>query len=180
MGITSIGRVQALQLARWALERHIKGNLTPQPDLSDPLFEAQLGVFVTIHQGKVLRGCVGRVEPLTVLRDEIPDLALAAATRDPRFDPVTSQEVDSVEIQISLLNPPEVVGDVSDIQVGRHGVIIERDQAKALLLPQVANEEGWNREAFLTHACLKAAQPSDAWKDPQTRIYRFTAEVFSE
>ncbi|MFQ6675515.1 MAG: AmmeMemoRadiSam system protein A [Fidelibacterota bacterium] len=173
-------RKEALRLARWALEWHLRGNRVPPPDLTDPVFEEPHGLFVTIHRDDELRGCVGRVDPLTVLREEIPDLALAAATRDPRFYPVTPQEVETVRIEISLLTPPEEVRDVSEIQVGTHGIIVERNGAKGLLLPQVAVEEGWDRNTFLAHACLKAAQPPEAWKDPETRIYRFTAEVFSE
>lgn len=180
MRISSSGRVEAVQLARWSLDWHIKGVHTPQPILSDPLFLERQPAFVTLHEGKVLRGCVGRIEPMSVLGEEIPELSLAAATRDPRFHPISSLEVDRVRIEISLISPPEQVEDVAEIHVGEHGVIIERGDGKGLILPQVAREEQWDREAFLSQACIKAGQVPHAWKEPGTRIFFFTAVVISE
>lgn len=180
MEISVAVKKEALALARWSLEWQICGNQTPKPDLTGRVFKEKRGSFVTLrHQGE-LRGCVGRVEPISTLGDEIVDLALSAAVRDPRFPPVSSGEVEELTIEISILTPPEIVKNILDIQIGEHGLIIERNHNRGLLLPQVAVEEGWGIERFLEHSCLKADLPSNAWKDPKTVIYRFSATVFSE
>lgn len=171
---------EALTVARWTLEQQLRGNHTPRPELTDPLFDQKRGAFVTLRRHDELRGCVGRVEPLMALGEEIQDLAIGAATRDPRFPPVTRDEVDELTIEISILTPPEVVEDVSEIQTGKHGLIVERGPFRGLLLPQVATEEGWDVKTFLEHACLKAGQPTDVWRKKDTVIYRFLANVFSE
>ncbi|MFQ6673924.1 MAG: AmmeMemoRadiSam system protein A [Fidelibacterota bacterium] len=180
MEISPDGKREALSLARWALEWTIKGNHVQSPNLTSKLFEEKQGLFVTLRRAGELRGCVGRVEPLAALKEEIPELALSAATRDPRFPTVSSQEVDDLNIEISILSPPNPVDDMEQIKIGTHGLIIERDQYRGLLLPQVAVEEEWDVTRFLEHACLKAALPTDAWKEPDVHIYRFSALVFAE
>jgi len=180
MEISQRGKREALALARWALEWQICGNHEPKPNLTDQVFEEKRGSFVTLRRKGELRGCVGRVEPLSTLGDEIVDLALGAAIRDPRFPVVSQDEVDELNIGISILTPPEVVKNISDIRIGEHGLIVERDLNRGLLLPQVATEEGWGVKRFLEHTCLKADLPLNVWKDPKTVIYRFSAYVFSE
>lgn len=181
MEISAQGKKEALALARWTLESKIGGSDAPKPSLSERIFDEKRGAFVTLRRKKgELRGCVGRVEPLFTVKDEIIDLAMGAATRDPRFTSVSSDELEDTIIEISILTPTEMVKDTSEIQVGKHGVIIENDLRRGLLLPQVATEEEWEVETFLEHACLKAGLPTDAWNDPNTVIYRFSATVFSE
>jgi len=180
MEISGIGKKEALALARWALEWQIGDCHLPQPELTDDVFKEKRGSFVTLRRKGELRGCVGRVEPLSTLGEEIVDLALGSATHDPRFPTVTSEEINELTIEISILSPPDVVKNISDIRIGEHGLIIERDWSKGLLLPQVAVEERWDLKTFLNHTCLKAGLPMDAWKDPETIIYCFSAIVFSE
>lgn len=180
MQLSQKGRNEALSIARWALQTQICGNSAPRPRLTDPVFSEKRGAFVTLRHKGELRGCVGRVEPLFALGEEIADLALGSAVRDPRFPVVLPAEVDELHIEISILTPAEIVKDTGEIQTGRDGLIVEKDFHRGLLLPQVATEEGWGVQTFLEHTCLKAGLPEDAWKDDKTSIYRFSAIVFSE
>ena len=180
MDISERGKKEALALARWALERQIKESETPKPELSDQMFQEKMGSFVTLKVSGELRGCIGRIEPLSSLGEEIVDLAIGSATHDPRFLAVRPEEVGSLTIEISILSPPEIVKDVSEIRVGEQGLIIEREWNRGLLLPQVAVQEKWTLKTFLDHTCLKAGLPIDAWKDSETVIYSFSAIVFSE
>jgi uncharacterized protein (TIGR00296 family) len=107
-------------------------------------------------------------------------MAIEAAVGDPRFPPVTSDELKDIKIDISALSPLEAIKDVNKIEVGKHGIIIRRGFYSGLLLPQVATEYGWDRETFLAHTCQKAGLPPNAWKDKTTEIQIFSAEVFSE
>jgi AmmeMemoRadiSam system protein A len=108
----------------------------------------------------------------------IKEMAVAAAFHDPRFKPVTEVELPDLEIEISILTPMKRIKDVEEIEVGKHGILIEKGYKSGLLLPQVATEYGWDRETFLEHCCLKAGLARDAWKDGKTRICTFSAEVF--
>jgi len=105
-------------------------------------------------------------------------MAAAAAFQDPRFPPVTKKELKDLDIEISVLTPFEQITDVNKIEVGKHGIYMERGFYSGLLLPQVATEYGWGRETFLEHTCRKAGLPPDAWKDKETRIYIFSADIF--
>ena len=140
--------------------------------------ERRAGVFVSLHKGPTLRGCIGHIEPDRQLSRAIPDAAIAAASSDPRFEPMTFDELADVHIELSILGPLERIGGVGDIEVGRHGLLVERGWSRGLLLPQVAVEWGWDAEAFLSQTCHKAGLPPDAWKT--ATVWRFEAEVFSE
>jgi AmmeMemoRadiSam system protein A len=106
------------------------------------------------------------------------EMAQAAAFEDPRFPPLTQKELADLEIEISVLTPFRQVRDVTEIEVGKHGLFLERGGRSGLLLPQVATEYRWDRQTFLEHTCLKAGLPREAWQDPETRIYVFSAEIF--
>ena len=108
------------------------------------------------------------------------EMAEAAALRDPRFPPVSPDELDDLEIEISVLTVPKEIHDINEIEVGKHGIIIERGFNSGLLLPQVATEYGWDRITFLEHTCRKAGLPPNAWKEKGTIIKIFSAEVFDE
>lgn len=138
------------------------------------------GVFVTLRRGGDLRGCIGYVMPVEPLYRAVIDNAVNAARRDPRFPPVPPSEVADLTIEISVMTVPEPVGDISEIEVGRDGLIVSRGYRRGLLLPQVATEYGWDRETFLSHTCRKANLPMDAWQSGDLRIERFSAQVFSE
>ncbi len=138
------------------------------------------GAFVTLHLHGHLRGCIGYIESPDPLADVVRKAAGKAAFHDPRFPPLTTREFHSVAIEISVLTSPEQISDVSMIEIGRDGLIVELGFARGLLLPQVAIEQGWDRVEFVENTCGKAGLPGDAWMDPAARLFRFRAEVFSE
>ena len=137
------------------------------------------GAFVTLKVDGLLRGCIGYPLPVKPLVETIVEMAVAAATQDYRFESLTLEELPRAKIEISVLSLPEPVQDVSAIEVGRHGIIVSMGFARGLLLPQVPQEYGWDRETFLRHGCLKAGLEEDDWKKG-ARIEVFTAQVFSE
>jgi AmmeMemoRadiSam system protein A len=137
------------------------------------------GAFVTLHRLGRLRGCIGHIEATEPLAETVIRCAVSAALHDPRFDPTSREEIPDLEIEISILTPPEIARP-EEIEIGRHGLLISRGWQRGLLLPQVAVEHGLSRERFLEETCRKAALAPDAWKEPETEIRVFTCEVFSE
>lgn len=139
-----------------------------------------MGVFITLRKNEELRGCIGYVEGNKPLYESIPEMSEAAATRDPRFDPLKEDEIEDINLEISLLSPLEKIESPEQVEVGKHGLVIKRGDNRGLLLPQVATENNWDRTTFLEHTCLKANLQPDSWKDKEIEIYIFSAEVFSE
>ncbi len=172
-------RAALLGLARDAIEAHLARRPMPVVDPAAGLLELRGGAFVTLRRGGELRGCIGNPESDDPLADTVMRCAVAAASEDPRFDPVTAGEFRLLEIEVSVLTPVEPVGDVHEIEVGRHGLVAEQDNRRGLLLPQVATEWGWDREMFIAQACVKAGLRPGAWRTG-ARLYRFEAEVFAE
>lgn len=150
----------------------------PPPD-PDVQVDVQTGAFVTIFRHGELRGCLGRLGSALPLAPLIVQLAQAVADCDPRFEQVTVEELDAIGVEISVLTREREVVVVEEIEVGRHGLIIEQGRSRGLLLPQVAIERRWDRETFLDHTCLKAGLLPGAWKRG-ARIFIFEAEVFGE
>jgi AmmeMemoRadiSam system protein A len=171
-------RKTLLRIAREAVEASARGEAR-QPHVDDPELQKPGAAFVTLKRSGDLRGCIGTTEPHEPTAVNVARMARAAAREDPRFPPVTADEVRDLTIDISLLSPAQKVVDVNSIEVGIHGLIMEQGNRRGLLLPQVPVEWGWNREQFLEHTCLKAGLPRDAWRSGAT-IYAFTAEVFGE
>lgn len=168
-----------LRLAREALERYFKtGERLRSPVRSGPLKEKR-GAFVTLTVDGDLRGCIGYPLPVKPLDETIVEMALAAATQDTRFEPLSANELKKLKIEISVLGLPEPVSDPKAIEVGCHGIIVSKGFYKGLLLPQVPVEHGWDRETYLCHGCLKAGLPPDEWKKG-AKLESFTAQVFSE
>ncbi len=180
-----------VNLARQTVTEYLKNcrNLQVPEGVSLKLME-KAGVFVTLNSyrsgGKRLRGCIGLPYPTTPLAKALIEAAISAATRDPRFPPVTPQELDHIIFEVSVLTPPELV-DVekprdypSKIKVGRDGLITEKGYCKGLLLPQVPVELGWNEEDFLCQTSMKAGLSPDSWLLKDTKIYRFQAIIFEE
>jgi len=166
-----------LQIARDSVQAHLTGQQLDLPsNASEDLMEKR-GVFVSIHVGGNLRGCVGTIDPSTPLYQSVAGCAAAAASRDSRFKPLQLSELLEADFEISVLSPIEEVTDIRNIEVGTHGLIISRGNARGLLLPQVAVQQQWDRERFLGETCRKAGLPPTAWKQGAT-IQRFTAEVF--
>jgi AmmeMemoRadiSam system protein A len=169
-----------LGLARAAIEAHLNGNTPAVPkDLPSFLCEPR-GVFVSLHRQGRLRGCIGYLEAVKPLGQAIQEMAAAAAFHDPRFRPLQAQELEELEVEISILTPMRLIEKVEEIRVGTHGLYIERGFSRGLLLPQVATQCGWDRNTFLDQTCCKAGLPPDAWKDKATRIYTFTAEIICD
>jgi AmmeMemoRadiSam system protein B/AmmeMemoRadiSam system protein A len=169
-----------LQIARRTLEGHVGGKGIPRTDtVSEKLMEKR-GVFVTLQKNGMLRGCIGYIKPIQPLALAVAEMTVSASSRDPRFQPVTPAEIKDLQIEISALSPMKRVFDVSEIKVGQHGLYIVRGENSGLLLPQVATTYAWNGEEFLKQTCTKAGLPFNAWKDKETQVYVFSAQVFSE
>src|SRR5262245_20010028 len=167
-----------LDLARRCLEARVRRPPRPRVVYAGAL-DVRRGAFVSIHDEDDLRGCLGRLETDRAVAEVVAHLATAVADSDPRFAPVTPEELTRLTIEISVLTPACEVADVTEIEVGRHGLIVAHGSRRGLLLPQVATEFGWDRETFVVHTCGKAGLPPDAWHRG-ARLFRFEAQVFHE
>jgi len=172
-------RRELLKLAREAIKHYLEHQEQLPYSSEDTELSRRFGAFVTLRLNCQLRGCIGFITSEKPLWQTIIDAAVSAAFNDPRFGPVTPDEVDNLEIEISVLSTPVVVSDTEEIEVGRDGLIITDGHHRGLLLPQVASEYGWDREQFLEYTCRKAALPPDAWRKGAV-IERFEAQVFGE
>ncbi|MDI6839833.1 MAG: AmmeMemoRadiSam system protein B [bacterium] len=168
-----------LKLARNSITRAVTG--APKEKINPPEFTSmreKRGCFVTIKRNNELRGCIGYILPAKPLYQTVAEMAVEAAMGDPRFTPVSPEELAELKIEISVLSPLQRVKSIDEIQVGRDGLYIKKGVYSGLLLPQVATEYKWDRDKFIEQTCWKAGLPSDAWKEAE--IYRFQAEVFCE
>ncbi len=176
--LTRDERTALLHFARETIGARLTGSPPPPPvQLTAPHDHA--GAFVTLTVDGELRGCIGYPGSPQRLDAVIGHCAVASATEDPRFPPLTAAELPGLHVEISVLTPIVPVHDVAEIEVGRDGLVIEQSFRKGLLLPQVAIEHRWDRDTFLGHTCLKAGLRPDAWKTG-AKISRFRAEVFGE
>jgi uncharacterized protein len=172
-------RRSLLELARRSI---VEGVLLQKPleDIPETgVFGQKRGAFVTLHLRGRLQGCIGIVEPNDPLGLVVSHCAAGAALHDPRFSPVRAEDVPNLEIEISLLSPPEPIL-ASNVELGKHGLVIAQGARRGLLLPQVAIEHKLTREQFLSETCRKAGLAPRAWEDPATEICGFTCEIFSE
>ena len=169
-----------LSTARSAIEAATQDKPLPTLKNIPPSLEVPSGAFVTLKEHDELRGCIGYIESETPLINTVQEVAVKSALTDPRFNPVVETEVSSLEIEISVMSPIEEIKDVKIIEVGKHGLIIQKGMRRGLLLPQVPVEYGWDRETFLNQTARKAGLPTNAWQRPDTKLFIFTAEVFSE
>jgi uncharacterized protein len=176
--LTADDRERLLRLARRCLEARVRHEAPPPTERGGGLDEA-MGVFVTIHTGGQLRGCLGRLERDRPVADNVAHLAALVSDSDPRFRPLRPSDLATTDIEISALTPEIEVRDIGEIEVGRHGLIVEQQHRRGLLLPQVATEHGWDRETFLGNTCLKAGLSAEAWRHG-ARIFTFEAAVFGE
>jgi AmmeMemoRadiSam system protein A len=136
------------------------------------------GAFVTLHEHGELRGCIGHIEADQPIADVVRRCAASACSSDPRFPAVTPAELGDIEIELSILGALEPVTDLDDVEVGRDGLVVELGYRRGLLLPQVATEQGWDRQTFIEQTCHKAGLPRDAWQHG-AKLWKFQAEVFS-
>lgn len=168
-----------LVLARQTIADQLQGRPTAVPRFDSPRLNEPRGVFVTLHRQGELRGCIGYPEAVKPLGVAVAEMAVAAAFEDPRFPPVTADELDAIDIEITVLSPLAPITP-EQVVVGKHGLVIRRGGRSGLLLPQVPVEQNWNREQYLDGLCRKAGLPAGAWRDPATRLFAFTGQVFGE
>jgi len=175
--LTEAERRTLLETARASIAARFEGR-RPSVAEATPALRTPCGAFVTLKIGGRLRGCIGHIAAAAALIDTVRDVALSSAFDDPRFPPLAREELARATIEISVLSPFRRDRDPSEIEVGTHGILMRRGGRSGLLLPQVATEQGWSREEFLVHTCRKAGLPTDAWKEKDTRIYIFSADIF--
>jgi len=180
MKLTDKQKKTLLDLARHTITSKLDHEKIQIEKSSDPIFDVKTGAFVTLHKNNQLRGCIGYIKGYKDLHNTIIEMSLSAAFKDFRFSPLQKNELDSLEIEISVLSPLETISNIEKIQVGLHGIIIKNNSFQGLLLPQVAIEQKWDRMQFLKHTCLKAGLPENAYKSKATEIQIFTADIFSE
>lgn len=170
-----------LEIAKKTIHEHVNNNKRLKiNDIINPKLLTKNGAFVTIKKRGMLRGCIGNFTSDAPLYETIIEMAISASSHDPRFPPVTEGELANLELEISVLSPLRRITDVNEIEVGKHGIYIIKGFYRGVLLPQVATEYGWDRKTFLEQTCNKANLPKDAWKDKDTEILIFSAQVFSE
>lgn len=178
--LTDDEKRELLRIARATLREYTRTGFVPpgrphRQSLLDPA-----GAFVTLHRDGQLRGCIGTLQETQPLYKVVQEMTVAAASRDGRFEPVRAEEVDDIDIEISVLGGRHRVGGPDEIEVGRHGLCLTKAFHRGLLLPQVAVEHGWDAQTFLDHVCLKAGLPPGSWRAPDAVVEVFTAQVFGE
>ena len=175
----------AVRLARCALEMHIEGKNCILPEEIPAIFNEKRGVFVTLTIHGSLRGCIGFPYPVMPLGDAIQKAAVSAAVEDPRFPPVSRDELEELHLEVTVLTLPVQLGCLpedrpSAVEVGRHGLIVSGFGTGGLLLPQVATEWSWDARTFLEHTCQKAGLPRECWMRPDIDVMTFEGQIFSE
>jgi AmmeMemoRadiSam system protein A len=178
--LTGEQRTALLALARQAVTRAARGETDGGPGAPPDGLDRPGAAFVTLRVGGELRGCIGTFESRERLWDTVHDMAVAAATRDPRFPSLDPADLEALGVDISVLAPPRRVSDPTQIEIGRHGLEVRRGLRRGLLLPQVATDHGLDRETFLAETCRKAGLPARSWRDPETEVWCFEAEVFGD
>lgn len=171
---------ELLKIARTTLETFLQERRLPEIQPRNRTLLEKAGAFVTLEKKGDLRGCIGHMAADKPLSLTVQEMAIQAATGDPRFPAVSVTELPEIEIEISVLSPLRRITDPSEIQVGEHGLIVSQGWYRGVLLPQVAVREGWDREKFLGYTCLKAGLPFECWKSGRVQIEVFSAEVFGE
>lgn len=172
-----------LRVAREAVTAVVNGRQPPKIEDPDPRLTRHQGAFVTLKTHGDLRGCIGQFVAEKPLIEVVQDRAVASATLDPRFamNRLRPDELDDLRIEISVLSPLVRIENPLDLELGTHGILIQRGGAGGCFLPQVATEMGWSKEEFLGYCCShKAGLPPDAWRDPDTEVSIFTADIISE
>lgn len=177
--LTDDDKRMLLTIARKTIERYLETGETPEFEVADRLRRPG-AAFVTLNKRGQLRGCIGQTVAVRPLHETVAYCAIEAAVSDPRFPPVTSDELDDIHIEISVLTPLQRISALDEIEVGRDGLMIVMGNYRGLLLPQVATDYGWDRTEFLQQTCRKAGLPRDAYTSDRAEIYRFQAVIFEE
>lgn len=169
-----------LAIARQAIETYVQTGKKYVEPREEKSLNRRSGCFVSIKQRGQLRGCIGNFQSELPLFREVVEMAIASASKDPRFYPMKSDDLQDFSLEISVLSPLRKIESVEEIEVGRHGIYLEKGYNRGVLLPQVATEYGWDRETFLRQTCLKAGLAQDAWQAEDTEIYVFSADIFND
>ena len=176
-----------VKLARRAITTYLnEKKVLDAPEDTPDLLKEDMGAFVTLHRDGELRGCIGYCEPVKPLITSVIEVAISAATQDPRFPPITASELDVIHIEVSILTCPELIevekpSEYPDkIEVGEDGLIVELGFYRGLLLPQVAQEWSWDAEEFLSNTCMKAGLLLDCWLKSDVKIFKFQSQIFEE
>ncbi len=176
-----------VKLARSAIETFLnEGKIIKVPIDGNPIFKEEMGAFVTLQRNGDLRGCIGYPEPIKPLAQAVIEVAISAATQDPRFPKVTPPEMEEIQVEVSILTKPELIivekpaDYLEKITVGKDGLIIEMGIYRGLLLPQVPVEWNWDIEEFLANTCMKAGLSPDCWLQEGVKLYSFQSQIFSE
>ncbi len=180
-GMNDADKKELLKIARGTVESYVQKHDIPEFSPAAAALNEPLGAFVTLKENGQLRGCIGRFDAAGPLYMTVQQMAVSAATQDPRFRPVDQSELGKLEYEISVLSPLRKVASADEIVLGKHGVQVSKGFHHGVFLPQVATETGWSKEEFLGELCSqKAGLPRDCWKDPKVELQVFTANVFSE
>jgi len=172
-----------LELARKTIVNFISFGTQTKVDISNllPNLKFKAGAFVTLHKESKLRGCIGRFTANNALYKTVQEMAISAATQDSRFNKVTVDELDKLQIEISVLTPLKQINSIDQIELGKHGIYIKKDFYSGTLLPQVATENNWTKEEFLGYCCKhKAGLDWNSWKNKDVQLFTYEAIVFSE
>ncbi len=178
--LTDDEKTELLRIARATLREYARSGHVPPGKPHRKVLCDNAGVFVSLHKGDELRGCIGVTDESMPLYKAIQEMAVAAANRDSRFASVSGDEVDELTIEVSVLGPRERITSADDLIVGKHGVRVAVGDQRGLLLPQVATEHDWDADTFLDKACTKAGLAEGAWRADDATIEVFTAQVFDE
>ena len=176
--LTPDEKKELLKMARDTITEYVINRKLPDKGIVKPKFRTDEAVFVTVKKSGRLRGCIGNIQPVMPLYQAVMKNAVAASTGDPRFPPMTEEELKDIDVEISILSPLSSLKNISEIQVGKHGLVIRKGSQSGLLLPQVASEFGWDRDTYLEQLCSKAGLPKGSWREAD--IYTFTAEIIKE
>lgn len=169
-----------LAIARQAIETYVRTGKKYVEPREEKALNRRSGCFVSIKQGGQLRGCIGNFQSELPLFREVVEMAVASASKDPRFYPMKADDLQDFNLEISVLSPLRKIESIDEIEVGRHGIYLEKGYNRGVLLPQVATEYGWDRETFLGQTSLKAGLTQNAWQADDTEIYIFSADIFKD
>ncbi len=178
--LNRIQRETLINMAKRAIQAELEGVPLSMPTIADSALLEHRGAFVTLKKQGQLRGCIGTFVATKPLIEVVADMAVQAAFHDPRFRPLTPDEFQEIEVEISVLSPLKEIDSIDEIEVGTHGIYIIKGPYHGVLLPQVATEYGWDKYQFLDQTCIKAGLWPGCWKEPDTKILIFSAEVFDE
>jgi AmmeMemoRadiSam system protein A len=175
---------ELLRIARTTVKEYLVSGRMPPGAPHKKSLVAPAAVFVTLHAGEALRGCIGTTIESQPIYKAVQEMAVAAASRDPRFRAVRIDELDHLTFEISVLSERTPIQGAADIEIGKHGLQVTAEDGdrprRGLLLPRVAVEQGWDAEAFLARTCEKAGLPAAWWRGHESSFERFTAQVFDE